>query len=137
MAPLLGELTFSQWNADYRVMRDISTRRDHGTSTSDRVHRASVFRVLCGASTGCVRCASASGRMHRASACRVIRDTSTRWDHGTSTTVQVIRTTASCVLRGVSTCCVRCARASGRVHRAASTAPVVESTVMFFTLPLT
>ena len=105
MAPLLGEFTYAQWNAvynalsfgftssgfpttfnclqvpnltkSYRVIRDTSTRRDHGTSTSDqvlragasasgRVHRASACRVLRGVSTCCVRCASASGRVHRA-----------------------------------------------------------------------
>ena len=50
------------------VIRDTSTRRDHGTSTSDRVFRASARSFLRGASTCCVCCASASGRVYRASA---------------------------------------------------------------------
>ena len=81
--------------------------------------------------------------VQRASACGVIRGS--RRDHGTSTSDRVLRARASSFLRGVSPSCVRrtsasgevrCASASGRVHRAVSIAPVAEPIAMSFTVPL-
>ena len=105
----------------YRVIRDTSTRRDHGTSTNDRVFLAGASCVLRGVSTCCIRCTSASGRVRRASACCVIRGARSSWVRCASangpvyraSTGRVIRgtssgrkrcTSACCVVRGVNTC---------------------------------
>ena len=200
----------------YRVIRDTSTRRDHGTSTSDRVFRAGTSCVPRDDSTCWVRCTSASGQVHRASACCVIRGAppgtlrQPQWSsisrqhgpghswhqlqrllcrswrqhlpcmlcqHPWSTAsrqcllchtwcpagyaapapvVEYIAPAPAVSIASVSgrvhhasacrvyvTGCVRCACcdrdtcASGRLHRAVSTAPVAEPTVMSFTVPLT
>ena len=135
-----GFATFFLWlqvpnmTKSHRVIRDTSTRRDHGTSTNDRVfragascvlrgvstcwvlctsasHRASACCVMRGASSRRVRCASASGRVHRASAGR---------DCDGSTFDQIHRANTCCVIRGARSSCVRCASASGRVYRAST-----------------
>ena len=96
-------------------IRDTSTRRDHGTSTSDRVIRAGASCVLRGVSTCWVRCASASGRVHRVSAGR---------DCDASTLDQAHHASTCCVIRGARCSWVSCASASGRVYRA-STSQVI------------
>ena len=158
MAPLLGEFTHAQWNAvyialsfgftasgfatfffwlqvpnmtkSYRVIHDTSSRRDHGTSTSDRVHRAGACRVLRGASTCCVRCASASGRLHHAS-------TRGRVHRASACRVDVVPALAVYAVPAPVVKCTAPVLAVIATRTPVSTAPVAEPTVMSFTVPLT